>query len=255
MEATSLQGHYAVRFASPAIIAELADPDLLYGVVDYLIHPPSGHGAPRPRRGLAIGLLIVFSFLLLTLTASYIRVLSTILLNPGYLPRGNQWAELQANNPECEEEKRKRKRGRDRERTPQRDTIAQWSRSVGPENGKVEKSPYPIDAYGLESFYCKDVFVCEQDGRPRWCSTCCQWKTDRAHHGSEVDRCVRKLDHFCPWVGGVICENSFKFFIQFLFYAFLFTTFSVIVLAIFIAERRRNVRVLSTFQFPVLSSN
>ncbi|EEP78861.1 predicted protein [Uncinocarpus reesii 1704] len=41
-------------------------------------------------------------------------------------------------------------------------------------------------------------------------------------------------------VGGVISEISFKFFIQFLFYTFLFTTFNVVVLSIFVAEHRKN---------------
>ena len=52
---------------------------------------------------------------------------------------------------------------------------------------------------GLEAFYTKDVFVCEDDGRPIWCSKCLNWKPDRTHHCREVDRCVRKMDHFCPW--------------------------------------------------------
>lgn len=58
---------------------------------------------------------------------------------------------------------------------------------------------YPLDTTGIESFYTKDVFVCQPDGRPPYCSTCCQFKTDRAHHCREVNRCVRKMDHFCPW--------------------------------------------------------
>jgi hypothetical protein len=49
--------------------------------------------------------------------------------------------------------------------------------------------------------------VCETDGRPRWCSTCCNWKLDRAHHCSELQRCVRKMDHYCPWVGGIVAET------------------------------------------------
>ena len=51
----------------------------------------------------------------------------------------------------------------------------------------------------MEEFYTKDVFVCEADAKPRWCSVCLNWKPDRAHHCSEIGRCVRKMDHFCPW--------------------------------------------------------
>ncbi|OAQ96471.1 hypothetical protein LLEC1_06927 [Akanthomyces lecanii] len=60
---------------------------------------------------------------------------------------------------------------------------------------------------GLENFYSKDLFVCEADGRPKWCSGCRQWKPDRAHHSSEIGRCVRKMDHLCPWVGGMVSET------------------------------------------------
>jgi palmitoyltransferase len=60
---------------------------------------------------------------------------------------------------------------------------------------------------GLERFYSKDVFVCETDGLPRWCSSCRIWKPDRVHHSSEINRCVGKMDHYCPWVGGIISET------------------------------------------------
>ncbi|KAF4589525.1 palmitoyltransferase PFA5 [Ophiocordyceps camponoti-floridani] len=95
-------------------------------------------------------------------------------------------------------------RGRDPERSP-------W---VPP-----DQDP---DSPGLEAFYSKDVFLCEPDGRPKWCSDCRQWKPDRAHHSSELDRCVRKMDHLCPWVGGMVSETSFNFFFQFTFYTFCY---------------------------------
>ena len=63
------------------------------------------------------------------------------------------------------------------------------------------------DSPGLEAFYTKDVFVCEPDGRPRWCTLCWHWKPDRAHHSTDLGRCVRKMDHLCPWVGGMVSET------------------------------------------------
>lgn len=63
------------------------------------------------------------------------------------------------------------------------------------------------DSPGLERFYSKDVFVCESDGRPKWCHDCGQWKPDRASHSREIGRCVRKMDHYCPWVGGMVAET------------------------------------------------
>jgi palmitoyltransferase len=55
------------------------------------------------------------------------------------------------------------------------------------------------DAPDLEEFYRRDVFVCEMDGKPKWCTDCGNRKPDRAHRCSDVGRCVRKMDHFCPW--------------------------------------------------------
>ena len=42
-------------------------------------------------------------------------------------------------------------------------------------------------------------------------------------------------------VGGVVSETSFKFFIQFLFYALLFAVYNLIVMAVCAAELRRHV--------------
>ncbi|UKZ74238.1 hypothetical protein TrVFT333_001900 [Trichoderma virens FT-333] len=89
------------------------------------------------------------------------------------------------------------------------------------ERAYVPPDPNP-DSPGLEAFYSKDVFICEVDGRPKWCSECQQWKPDRSHHSSDLGRCVRKMDHFCPWVGGMVSETSFNFFTQFCFYCGLF---------------------------------
>lgn len=49
-------------------------------------------------------------------------------------------------------------------------------------------------------------------------------------------------------VGGVVSETSFKFFIQFLFYAMLFVTFNGVVMAVFVAERKKMVNIY-TFDF------
>jgi palmitoyltransferase len=72
---------------------------------------------------------------------------------------------------------------------------------------------------GIRHFYNKDVFFCDPNGLPIFCYECNNWKPDRTHHCSEVNRCVRRMDHYCPWVGGVVSETNMKFFVQFTFYA------------------------------------
>jgi palmitoyltransferase len=48
------------------------------------------------------------------------------------------------------------------------------------------------------------------------------------------------MDHFCPWVGGVVSETSWKFFIQFVCYTFLLCGTVIILFAILLAENVRQ---------------
>jgi len=82
---------------------------------------------------------------------------------------------------------------------------------------------------GLEYYMSKDVYACEPDGLPAWCNYCWNWKPDRTHHSSALGRCVRRFDHYCPWIGGAVSESTNKFFLQFAFY---FTLYLAYVFAI-----------------------
>ena len=94
---------------------------------------------------------------------------------------------------------------------------------------------------GLEPYWMRDVFVCDPNGLPIWCAYCKNYKPDRTHHNQDVGRCTRKMDHFCPWVGGVVGERSFNFFVQFLFYTMIFTGYLTGVLGYYVAEWKHNV--------------
>ncbi|KNG46338.1 palmitoyltransferase pfa5 [Stemphylium lycopersici] len=97
-----------------------------------------------------------------------------------------------------------------------------------------EKTETSTKGFGFDQY---DAFICDYQGLPLWCDKCHNWKPDRAHHCKELGRCVRKMDHYCPWAGGIIGESTHKFFMQFVTYAALYTTFAWIVLAVFLAER------------------
>ncbi|KAF9248171.1 hypothetical protein DTO006G1_1413 [Penicillium roqueforti] len=215
----------AVIYASYAVTKPLS--------IDYLIHPlPSYNRGPRVGAGAAI--IAIYYVLLIPMVVSYMRLYYQVLWNPGYLPLGEQKL---ADDESIKQSKRRGKKGT-RKADPEKTNQADMDVERG-SNSTAVGTAVQSDI-GLESFYTKDVFVCQEDGRPLWCTTCCQYKTDRAHHCRELGRCVRKMDHFCPWVGGVVSETSLKFFIQFVAYTSIFCTFVLIVSAYFTAEIRRQ---------------
>jgi palmitoyltransferase len=208
--------------------------------VDYLLNPPNNALVSR-RAGAAIAILVIYYVLLFPVLTSYARLIQTIVTNPGYTPRGAQWHQKERR----ESHRRRHHRGRyskyktseEKERSSATWPGTEYSpRSSNQSSRAFTNNTQPR----VEDFWLKEVFISNYDGRPRFCSTCLNFKPDRAHHCSEVDRCVRKMDHFCPWVGGIVSETSVKFFIQFCFYAALFCTHNLVVMAYFYAERRRN---------------
>lgn len=82
-----------------------------------------------------------------------------------------------------------------------------------------------------------DAYICDYEGMPLWCDKCHNWKPDRTHHCKELGRCVRKMDHYCPWAGGIIAETTHKFFMQFVFFGTLYTAYVWIVTAVLLADR------------------
>ena len=47
------------------------------------------------------------------------------------------------------------------------------------------------------------------------------WKPARAHHCSECDFCVFKMDHHCPWINNCVGHRNMKYFLQFILYIML----------------------------------
>lgn len=77
-----------------------------------------------------------------------------------------------------------------------------------------------------------DIFECDYNGLPFWCSECSTLKLLRCHHSSVKDRCIPMFDHFCTFVGSTIGKDNFGFFLYFLFSMqtlMYFTCISIIV--------------------------
>lgn len=163
--------------------AECVHIDLV--IVNYLLHPPQHVPA---RHGAGIAVIVIYFLILLPMAVSYFRVLQVVVTNPGYVTLAK---------PERSQDEKDGSKSAHGMEHGFLDRRGIWE-------GRVPPPP------GLEHFLDKDVFECDIDGYPRWCSSCKQWKPDRSHHSSELGRCVHKMDHFCPWCVKPSLETTIK---------------------------------------------
>lgn len=177
----------------------------------------------RREHGLAAALITLY-FVFFTLTiVTYLRTFYTAHFRPGLVPLSDKRKDaLRARE---HQEGKGRGKGTAKDNDMNNSCIVQRKGGDDEEQAQPDWMPVDMDpdSPGLETFYSKQMFICEPDGRPRWCSLCWDWKPDRASHSTELGRCVRKMDHLCPWVGGMVSERSFNWFVQFTSYCTLYT--------------------------------
>ncbi|KAI7156926.1 hypothetical protein KC349_g5969 [Hortaea werneckii] len=190
--------------------------------VQYLLTPPTR----SPRVGAGVVVLVLYWIFMILMTWSFLRLLFEVAFDPGLIKTqaGQKITKYRSrppdDDPEAQTSSDPKRRGHLRAATR-----GFWNRLLPVGRSRA--------LYELEDFYTKDVFVCDDQGMPKWCSTCKIYRPDRARHCREIDRCVRRMDHFCPWMGGLVSETSNKFFIQFNAYTVLYCVFIIIIMGVF----------------------
>ena len=159
------------------------------------------------RLGAAIAILVIYFVLLFGVATTYFRILYAVISSPGYVERGPLfYANRKAQSAQAQPRSSKRRSASDGSDEKASRDLEKGIGGLGYTNGGSQlrgivggRPPPESNSPELQDFWKKEVFVCEGDGRPIYCSMCMNWKPDRTHHCREVDRCVRKMDHFCPW--------------------------------------------------------
>ncbi|KAK9432001.1 DHHC palmitoyltransferase-domain-containing protein [Lipomyces doorenjongii] len=206
-----------------------------------------GDGGRRKSKGLAF--MVVFIYFAAILIA-YCTAINFV--GPGLVPRG--WGKISERSLAAKEMGSNGNSGL--HTVPGQTGLATATSRQSQERtrGITPERDLENQAYGIANENdVPEAFTCESDGYPLWCSRCQSVKPDRAHHSSELDRCVIKMDHYCPWVGTIIGFKNYKLFYLFVVTCFSFTMFVFVTLTIYTviyANERGHV----TAQFVVVDA-
>ncbi|CAH8630316.1 unnamed protein product [Schistosoma curassoni] len=115
----------------------------------------------------------------------------------------------------------------------------------------------PIGAANQAFAKCLQQYSSYLSAPPIRCTKCLTIKPIRAHHCRICQRCIRKMDHHCPWVNNCVGEGNQKYFVLFAFYICLMS-FTAIGMCIYfllqclgseweVCQSNQNVIILGNF--------
>ncbi|KAL1462764.1 hypothetical protein WDU94_014575 [Cyamophila willieti] len=64
------------------------------------------------------------------------------------------------------------------------------------------------------------------------CSRCETYRPPRAHHCRICKRCIKRMDHHCPWINNCVGEKNQRYFVQFLIYVTILAVYAIILVTI-----------------------
>lgn len=99
---------------------------------------------------------------------------------------------------------------------------------------KAENVSQYISAYSYDN-----IIYSEKE-----CSTCKIPKPARSKHCSICNRCVARFDHHCGWMNNCIGERNTRYFLAFLLWHFLLCWYGVAVIALVLAGRLKELKVI-----------
>jgi len=97
-------------------------------------------------------------------------------------------------------------------------------RAVFSDPGIVPVSHTPVDL--------SDQDLNNAKGPNGWslCTKCETYRPPRAHHCRVCQRCIRRMDHHCPWINNCVGEWNQKYFVQFLVYVGLISCSCIVII-------------------------
>ncbi|XP_008479732.1 palmitoyltransferase ZDHHC3 isoform X3 [Diaphorina citri] len=64
------------------------------------------------------------------------------------------------------------------------------------------------------------------------CTRCETYRPPRAHHCRICKRCIKRMDHHCPWINNCVGEKNQRYFVQFLIYVTILAVYAIALVSI-----------------------